>query len=392
MPSLPGSGFNARTKNGLLVLAALLTIYLLRYYVFGRIVSGFSGNYLLPSLLWGALALVIYLLMPRGRPEVRVRQRPIFNWLAFFSALVLVAAVYAAGIFSGYGRSPYEHNFRSVAVYIFYLGFMLVGMELSRAWLINYLFKKKPLFGIALVSLLFTFFAFSPWRLTAISSALEGAEFVGNIFLPGLAENLLASYLVFLGGALPAIIYRGLILAYQWFMPVLPHLNWVVWALIGTFVPVFGMVLVYGLYQSEVLRIRSREKESPAGWVAVSAVSVLMIWFAVGVFSIFPNVIISGSMEPEIDIGDVVIVRRVEPEQVVLGDVIQYREIERDVRINHRVIEIREDERGLPLFITKGDANANPDSDPVLAEQLTGKVVHVVPRIGWITIVLRRPG
>lgn len=389
MPFLSGAGFNARTIKGLSVLAALLIIYLLRNFIFGRVWSGFFGNYLFPSLLWGLLALLIYFFMPEGRPQLKSRHRSIFNWIALLSALALVAALYAAGIFNGYGRSPYEQNFRSVTVYIFFLGSMLAGMELSRAWQINYLFKKKPLFGIVLVSLLFTFFSFSLRRLATIASAMEGAEFVGGTLLPGLAENLLASYLAFLGGPLPAIIYRGIIIAYQWFMPVLPDLNWVITALIGTFIPLFCMVLVYQLYCSEVLKFRSREKESPLGWIAVSAVSVVMIWFALGVFSVYPNVIVSGSMRPGIEVGDIVIVQRIEPREVAIGDVIQFREIEREIRINHRVIEISEDARGLPLFITKGDANSFPDSEPVVAEQLKGRVIQVVPKIGWITILLR---
>ena len=392
MPVLPGSNLSSRAKYGIAALVSLAVIYLADNFVLGRMVGGFFGNYVLPSLFWGLLALAVYYLLPRPRFAIRGRQRKLFNWAAFLCAVALVAAILAAGLLEGFGRSPYDHSFRGILINIFYLGSMLVGMELARAWLVSYLFKKRPVTGIALTAIIFTLFAFTPGRLFSFETVLDGAKFTGNIFLPALTENLLTSYLAFLGGAVPAIIFRGGLLVYQWFSPILSDLNWVVWALIGTFVPVFCMVLIYQLYRSEVLRIRSREKESPAGWVAASAVSVLMIWFAVGVFNIFPNVIISGSMLPKIDIGDIVIVQKVEPDQVEVGDVIQFREIEQDIRINHRVVEILEDERGLPLFITKGDANRSPDSEPVMAEQLMGKVVQIVPKVGWVTIMLRSPG
>ncbi len=392
MPALLINALEARTKYGLLGIASLVAIYLTLKFVAGRIIGGFLGNYVLPFLLWCMLALAIFYLLPKARPATRPRHRSMLNWAAFLSALAFIVAVYGVGLLEGFGISPYDQSFRGIIFNIFYLGSMLVGMELSRAWLVNYLFKKKANLGIAFTGLIFTFFAFAPGRLTSFETILDGAKFAGNTFLPALAENLLASMLAFLGGAMPAIIYRGTLLAYQWFAPVLPDLNWVIFALVGTFVPVFCMVMVYQLYQSEVLKVRSREKESPFGWIATSAISVVMIWFAVGVFNIFPNVIISGSMMPKIDIGDIVIVQKTEPDQVTVGDIIQFREIEQDVRINHRVIEIRKDERGLPLFITKGDANQNPDSDPVIAEQLKGKVVYVVPKVGWITIMLRSPG
>lgn len=392
MPALLDNALAARTKHGLLVIIGLVAIYLTLNFVAGRMIGGFFGNYVLPFLLWGMLALAVFYLLPKARPATRPRHRSMLNWAAFLSAMALIVAVYGVGLLEGYGRSPHDHSFWGVFIYIFYLGAMLVGMELSRAWLVNYLFKKKANLGIAFTGLLFTFFAFASGRLISFETTLDGAKFAGNTFLPALAENLLASLLAFLGGAVPAIIYRGTLLAYQWFAPVLPDINWVTFALVGTFVPVFCMVLVFQLYQSEVLKVRSREEESPVGWIATSVISVLMIWFAVGVFNVFPNVIISGSMMPKIDIGDIVIVQKAEPDQVAVGDIIQFREIEQDVRINHRVIEIREDERGLPLFITKGDANRSPDSDPVIAEQLKGKVVYVVPKVGWITIMLRSPG
>ncbi len=383
---------SGKTKYGLFVSLCLIAIYLADNFLFGRVVRGLVGSYFLPSMAWLLLAAVVIYCLPIFRPQCRPRHRKLLYWLALLGAMAGVIAVYAAGLMEGFGRSPYDQSLRGIVINLFFLGSMLVGMEYTRSWVVNYLFKKRPVFGIVFTGLVFTFFTFSPSRLFSFETTLAGARFAGNTFLPNLAEGILTSYLAFLGGPLAAIIYRGTLLAFQWFMPVVPDLNWVIKALIGTFVPAFALVFIYQLYRTEVLRIRSRESENPLGWIAASSVSVVMIWFAVGVFNIFPNVIVSGSMEPEIDIGDIVIVQSIEPELVREGDVIQFRDLERDVRINHRVIEISEDDRGKPLFITQGDANNSPDSDPVYAEQLQGKVMQVVPKIGWVTILLRNPG
>jgi signal peptidase I len=389
---LPKNIFSPRNKNGFLVFSLLAAVYISGNWVSGKLVPGFLGSYLLPSLLWALLAFTVWVRLPKGRPVIKGRHKTLFNWAALLCAVAGIGALYAAGLLSGLGKSPYDHSLTGILINIFYLGSMLVGMEIARAWLINYLFKKSPTLGVALTAIIFTFFAFAPGRLLSFETTLDGAMFAGNIFLPTLAENLLASYLAFLGGAVPVLIYRGLILAVQWFAPILPDLSWLVKAVVGTFIPAFCMVLLYQLYQSEVLRVRrkSKDAENPAGWIAVSVVSVMMVWFAVGVFSIFPNVIISGSMSPDIEIGDIVLVQRITPEEVELEDVIMFRE--ENVRISHRVVEIREDERGLPLYITKGDANASRDSDPVIAEQLLGRVVKVLPKLGWITILLRSAG
>jgi len=392
MTALTNKALPARTAYGILLIIGLAVFLYGRNMVFGRLIGGFFGNYVLPSVIWVLLALLILFLFPRTHAQARSRHKSLFCWAALLCAFAGVAAVFATGMLQGFGKSPYDHSAYGVVTNIFQLGAMLVGMEVSRAWLVNSLFKKRPWLGIGCTALFFTLFTFSLARLGSFEKSIDGIEFAGNIIFPSFFENLLASFLVFLSGPLPAIIYRGILLIFHWFPPILPDLNWVAQALIGSFIPVLCMVLLSQVYRKEVQRIRSRDKESPLGWVVASVISVLMIWFSVGVFSVYPNVIISGSMLPKIDIGDVVIVKRIEPEEVALGDVIQFREIEQDVRVNHRVIEIQEDERGLPLFITKGDNNESPDSEPVIAEQVMGRVIQVVPRLGWVTIALRSPG
>lgn len=378
---------NARLWNGLMVLGSLVTIIIVNNFS-GRLVSGILGNYILPSLLWVLLAAAVYFWLPKGRRRVKRRHRQMFCWAALICGIAGVLTILAAGLLDGFGRSPYDQSALGIMINLFSLAFMLIGMELSRSWLINVLFSKRPGVGIAVIGIILTFFSFPLRRLVYFPTALDGVQFAGGTYLPALMENLLATYLVFLGGPLPAIIYRGTLLAFQWFSPILPDLNWITRALIGTFAPAFCMVLLYQLHRTEVLRERSRDQDSPAGWIVTSAVSVITIWFAVGVFSYFPTAIVTGSMSPDIAVGDVVIVRKVTPEEIELNDIIQFKV--NHASITHRVIDYGEEE-GRPVFKTKGDANANTDVDPVFYEQITGKVVYVIPKAGWPTIWLRSP-
>ncbi len=68
------------------------------------------------------------------------------------------------------------------------------------------------------------------------------------------------------------------------------------------------------------------------------------------------------------------------------GDIIQFRK-ER-VTVMHRVVEIEETEAG-KFFITKGDANKDPDSDPVIPENVVRKLVFKIPKLGWVAIVIK---
>lgn len=56
----------------------------------------------------------------------------------------------------------------------------------------------------------------------------------------------------------------------------------------------------------------------------------------------------------------------------------------------HRVIEVREGGGGSIEYITKGDANEAPDSDPVKPEQVRGRVIGVVPDVGGVSLWLKQ--
>lgn len=95
-------------------------------------------------------------------------------------------------------------------------------------------------------------------------------------------------------------------------------------------------------------------------------------------------VIISGSMKPNIDIGDIVIVK--EEKNLQIGDVISYRKGQSV--ITHRIVDITEDD-GEIKYKTKGDNNNTEDSENVLNKNIEGKVIKVIPKLGNVTLVLK---
>ncbi len=373
--------------SALIPISIIVMIYALQNFC-PLLPGGFWSSYALPALLWGGLACLI-LKMPAGRAAAKRRFQNLFRWLALMCALAGTAAAYAAGLLKGFGKSPYDLSCKGILINICYLGATLAGMELSRAWFLNVLFRRRPVLGVALTALGFTFFGFTLNRMLAVSGGLETAIFIGGTFLPSFSINVLTSYLAFWGGALPAVIYRGTLLASHWLLPLLPDLDWITEALVGTFAPAFGLVLTHQLFVGESLgaRRKSSTEGSPMGWIASSIICVLIIWFSLGVFSYFPAAIVSGSMSPQIEMGDMVIVKKMSAGAIRVGDVIMFRE--EQIRITHRVVEIGKDEKGGQFFWTKGDANKNRDLLPVLPEQIVGTVVQIIPKAGWVTIWTR---
>lgn len=88
--------------------------------------------------------------------------------------------------------------------------------------------------------------------------------------------------------------------------------------------------------------------------------------------------VISGSMEPKYNIGDVLISKEVDPSTIKVGDTISYLGAKGDFTnkvITHQVVSVGTDEQGKYLFHAKGLANLV--EDPVISEnQLYGVVIY----------------
>ena len=102
-------------------------------------------------------------------------------------------------------------------------------------------------------------------------------------------------------------------------------------------------------------------------------------------------VVSSGSMVPVLNVGDIIVVRGVDPQTVTVGTIIIFHSpYEYDMPIVHRVIAVFND-GGTLFFETKGDHNDVQDGWRVPAENLMGVYVMKVPYIGLISLELRGP-
>lgn len=365
-----------------LVAAIYLTINLGLNYVH---IGPFARTYVVQPILWGILAWAI-LVLPRYSPSGKLKFKTTIIQLAFAIGFFQVILYAIGGLLYSFGKSPYSFTPTGILSNLFFAGSMLAGMELSRAWLINRMGKKRTLLVLAFVSVFYTFLSLPLASITSLGPELASITYVNSTVLPTLAENLLASFLALLGGPVAAIAYRGVLQAFWWFCPILPDLPWAFQGLIGTAVPIVGLEVANSLRAWRPRRRQARrEKEgSMAGWIVTIVVAVAIIWFAVGLFPVFPTTVISGSMTPTLKVGDVVIVAEASPDIVKPGDIIQFRQ-PNGITIVHRVVEVRE-VKGSKVFITKGDANSEPDAIPVLPANVEGKVVFKIPKIGWAAI------
>lgn len=381
------SSMHSSKHIAFLLALAVAMIYVIENFSVVPFIGGMFFTYAFISALWIGLICTIKLL-PNVRAKGLLKHKRQTNWLALYYAVIYLFIYLMAGLVDGFGKSPYVHSISGLLINTVYIGSILIGRELVRNYLVNSLAKRENYLIFILIALFMAFTSISYNKMFGSKGYMELVKFMAEYFLPALCVNLFAVFLVFWGGPLPSIIYLGIIKAFYWYSPVLPDLKWITAAVIGILCPIFFLILFQRarLEMTKEIKLREMTNDKPAGWIATSILSIAIIWFVVGVFPIYPTVILTGSMEPKINVGDVILVDKRLAEDVNVSDVIQFKK--EDILISHRVIEIVEGENG-KSYRTKGDNNQVPDVEPVEAWQIKGKVVYVVPKIGLPTLYVK---
>ena len=131
--------------------------------------------------------------------------------------------------------------------------------------------------------------------------------------------------------------------------------------------------------------------------IVIVVVCVAVIWFGLQAYFGAQNpfyVVSSGSMYPQLALYDIIVISgHVSFDDVKIGDIIEFdRPKDHSKVIVHRVVAIVDDDP--KTLRTQGDNNQNSivgTDYPITAEEYIGKVVHVVPQVGFITKILQPP-
>lgn len=93
--------------------------------------------------------------------------------------------------------------------------------------------------------------------------------------------------------------------------------------------------------------------------------------------------VLSGSMSPQIDTGDMVVTKPIRPAVARAGQIVTFVDPEdRSRLINHRVVSVRRGERRV-AFVTRGDANTSTERWTVPRTGSIGLVQYLIPKLGY---------
>lgn len=141
-----------------------------------------------------------------------------------------------------------------------------------------------------------------------------------------------------------------------------------IWTVIGTVLCVILLpILIINLTLILKSFTNSEEVPSLGGW--------------------FPMIVLTDSMYPEIESGDLILCHTAEAEEIAVGDIITFYDPmgNGSTVVTHRVLSIKED----GTFVTKGDNNNVEDRLSVDADDLIGTYRARIPGAGNIAMFMQ---
>lgn len=100
-------------------------------------------------------------------------------------------------------------------------------------------------------------------------------------------------------------------------------------------------------------------------------------------FGFKPLTVLSNSMAPVFEAGDIIIIQEVEGVDLKKGDIISFYNEEKKL-ITHRITSIVEED-GERYFYTKGDNNNTMDEDVTTTSEIIGKELFHIPNLGFLS-------
>ncbi len=128
------------------------------------------------------------------------------------------------------------------------------------------------------------------------------------------------------------------------------------------------------------------------GWTVVGfCVGIALALALPFAFDARPLAVLSGSMEPQLHVGDIAIVERIEPLDARTGDIVTFRDPAQPRLITHRVrnMQVKGDQ---VIFTTRGDANNLSERWQVKKTGEISRIMYTVPKLGHVLIYARHSG
>ena len=358
-----------------------LEIFMIVLFIINLLFLG-ADNYII------AMAIIVMFFISTfvlGYEDDRHRFKKDGVMYAIIFSLIYEIFIYVAGIFVGFLKSGYSLNIISFFKNVLPFAMIIFTSEILRHEFMTKGEKKKIFYFLTLILFVLVDTSSNMFKYN-ISSSRVVLEVICLVLIPSISKNLLLTYWMKKFGILANVIYLCITSLLIFVIPILPDFNKYLQGVIALIYPVLLFFATRKILKDD--NVKSGKRISKMFGIVLFAFTLLLVALTSGIFKYYFLTIGSGSMEKQLFVGDVVIVKKLTKEElpeIDVGTILVFR-MQNKVVV-HRVVRISEDDGSL-IFKTKGDNNKDEDNWVVTENNVIGLTKYKIPLVGLPSVWL----
>lgn len=362
----------------------IFQLILLVIFIFNSFVSSILTKY--NQIIFLIIILIIFKFMfGFEKDRHRYIKDLILETIIFLLTYFII--FYLLGIIIGFAKTTNYYTLSGFTDFIIPLILSIILKEYLRYMMLT---KSEycKLLNVTTIILFIIFDVSNAIFYNSFSNNYDSFMFISLTLLPAIGNNIVCSYISRSSGYKPVILYLLCINLYQYLLPIIPNPNEYLLSVINLLVPFSYGFSIYRFYSrvkdEDILRDYNKKKINSL--IPALIISIIAVYFTSGYFKYYMVAIASGSMTPNINKGDVVIIEKTDKyDEIEVEQVMAYKY--NNVIVVHRVIR-KINDNGSYYFYTKGDNNQDEDNYPIKEDMVIGVVDVKIPYIGIPTVWL----
>lgn len=310
----------------------------------------------------------------------------ILNLLIYI--IIYLIFTYLLGLFTGFTTNSYSLSIKGILFNIFPVLLFIVAGEILRYEVLRKSYPNRII--LVLITIIFILLDLSIYINHFDFSSLSFLNILICVVIPSISKNIFLTYLVGKTHYRESLLYRIIMELRVFILPIYPDFGIYVDSIFNILFPACCFLLVYRFFnKKDIVKVRRYEKSFVFSFVYsfLFISSIIIILLNSGLFRYFSLSIGSNSMSPNINKGDVIVVKDINyVDNIKKGDVIIFKSSSK--LISHRVFQIK-DIDSVRYYYTKGDNNKSVDLYPVLDKDIVGVYKFRIRFLGYFSVKIR---
>lgn len=373
-----------RSQKIIIGLLSIMSLVLLINSFITKIFSRYSICAFISIVL-----IISYLLLGMEKEKSRYNKDIILSLLIYIA--IYYITTYLFGLFIGFNKNVYSSNIILILKNIVPIIILIPLSELLR-----YIINSKIKDNYILLGLSIFVFTLIDTTITIQASSFKNfydtLKVIGLFILPSLSKNYLLTYLTIKVSYKPNLVYRYLMELPRYILPIVTSFGVYIESVIYISFPIIVFIIIYNDFKKRekknIILSSKFKKNTKFIYYIVTIILITIVSLTSGYFKYQAIVIATGSMTPNINKGDMVVIEKVAPKdakKLKEGEVLAFKR--EDKIVVHRIYKIYTSGNEI-FFKTKGDHNNAPDGYLTEAKEILGTVKFNIRYIGYPTVAL----